>query len=120
MSKYIRTKNRIYQVESILRDNGFVKGYNVGEMAFIRKDQVIDQAETINALCDEFVWDKLIIEFRDKTHFHYENDDFIFELNESILKEGIYGAIWVTDDNGAPILKSVSKMINMEGELELL
>lgn len=26
---YIRTKNRIYKVESILRDNGFVKGYNV-------------------------------------------------------------------------------------------
>ena len=53
---YIRTKNRIYQVESILRDNGFIKGYNVGEMAFIRKDQVINQSENLEELCDEFVY----------------------------------------------------------------
>lgn len=52
---YIRTKNRIYEVESTLRDDGIIKGYNVGEMAFIRKDQVIDQSENLEDLCDEFV-----------------------------------------------------------------
>ena len=44
---YIRTKNRIYKVESTLRDNGFVKGYTVGEMEFIREDQVIKQSESL-------------------------------------------------------------------------
>ncbi len=53
---YIRTKNNIYQVESILRDNGFVKGYNVGEMAFIRKDQVINQSDNLEELCDAIVY----------------------------------------------------------------
>jgi len=51
---YIRTKNRIYEVESVLRDDGFVKGYNVGEMAFIRKEQVINQSENLEELCDAY------------------------------------------------------------------
>ena len=52
---HIRTKNRIYKVESTLRDNGFVKGYAVGEMEFIREDQVIKQSENLFGLIDEFV-----------------------------------------------------------------
>ena len=53
---YIRTKNRIYQVESTLRDNGFIKGYNVGEMAFIRKNQVIKQSEKLEDLIDNAIY----------------------------------------------------------------
>lgn len=53
---YIRTKNRIYQVESIVRDDGFVKGYNVGEMAFIRKEQVIKQSEKLEDLIDNSIY----------------------------------------------------------------
>jgi len=53
---YIRTNNRIYQVESIVRDDGFVKGYNVGEMAFIRKEQVIKQSEKLEDLIDNSIY----------------------------------------------------------------
>ena len=105
---YIRTKNRIYKVESILRDNGFVKGYNVVEMAFIRKDQVIKQSENLEELCDEFV-----------------GVDNTCENGHQLLRAipykcanfwngGVYGAVWC--ESG---LKYVAKL-NSKGELELL
>ena len=108
---YIRTKNNIYEVENILRDNRFVKGYNVGEMAFITKDQVIKQAETIEELCDEFrysnherCWGS------GKTWYDYDID---FVLNEKEMST-IKGAIWT--DRG---LIYVAKM-NDKGDLELI
>ena len=52
---YIRTKNRIYQVESTLRTHGLITGYIVGEMAVIKKDQVIGQFENLEKLCDELL-----------------------------------------------------------------
>ena len=105
---YIRTKNRIYKVESILRDNGFVKGYNVVEMAFIRKDQVIKQSENLEELCDEFV-----------------GVDNTCENGHQLLRAipykcanfwngGVYGCIWT--DKG---LIYVAKM-DSEGKLVLI
>lgn len=118
MSKYIRTKyNKILKVLDMEFACG-VKVYHT-ESGYISERLVLKEADTIEDLVDEYVWDKSIIRFRDKTHFSYENDDFIFELDESILKEGIYGAVWIVDDNGAPILKSVSRM-NEKGDLELI
>lgn len=111
--KYIRTKNSIYQVESVLRDNGFVKGYNVGEMAFIRKDQVIKQAETIEELCDEFVVVWLPTNHKDI----FGVDKYSKEIIKSCIgnnKTNVYGAIWT--DKG---LIYVAKM-NDKGELELI
>lgn len=107
---YIRTKNRIYKVESTLRDNGFVKGYNVGEMAFIRKDQVIKQAETIEELCDMFV----VIENVYGKIYHSINYTLCDDLRNDKDNEGIYGAIWT--DKG---LIYVAKM-NESGDLELI
>ena len=105
---YIRTKNRIYEVESTLRDNGFVKGYNVGEMAFIRKDQVIKQAETIEELCDEFVG-------VDKT---CQNGHQLLRAIPykcaNFWNGGVYGAIWTSKG-----LIYVAKM-NESGCLELI
>ena len=110
---YIRTKNRIYQVESVLRDNGFVKGYNVGEIAFIRKDQVINQSENIEELCDEFVIEYLtseeVIQIR-YPEFQWAKEDF-----ESNKKGTLYGAIRVSGKG----LIYVAKM-NESGELELI
>ena len=60
--KYIRTKSCIYEVESVFKEDGFVKGYNVNEMNFIRKDQVIKQADTIEELCDGFLVDDFDLE----------------------------------------------------------
>lgn len=118
---YIRTKNRIYEVESTLSDNGFVKGYNVGEMAFIRKDQVIDQSENLEELCDELVivykdccekrtyLNKGTIEDFKKNH---KNVSLSYKFDNPLFK--YYGAIWT--EKG---LIYVAKM-NEEGELVLI
>ena len=105
---YIRTKNRIYQVESILRDNGFIKGYNVGEMAFIRKDQVINQSENLEELCDEFI--------DENQHYIIQNKNLLKDIpNKCELKNHkIYGAIWTKWG-----LKYVAKM-DSEGKLVLI
>ena len=110
---YIRTKNRIYEVENILRDNGFVKGYNVGEMAFITKDQVIKQAETIEELCDEFV----VIRDGTKTNQLVRTDNI--EYLKEMMKEDkriveVKGAVWT--DKG---LKYVARLVE-DGGLELI
>ena len=111
---YIRTKNRIYQVESVLRDNGFVKGYNVGEMAFIRKDQVINQSENIEELCDEFV----LYDNQLKTYGVFDKKVITFKWiqNHSTIYNGmtIYGAIWTSKG-----LIYVAKM-DENGELKLI
>ena len=121
-SMYIRTKNCIYQVDSVLRDSGFVKGYNVGEMAFIRKDQVIDQSETIEDLSDEFV-----CEWFDKEVNRYRHVYCRFKIGQSKelyrrdiplpadVNFEIYAGIWV---NGKG-LTYVAKM-NDDGKLELI
>ena len=106
---YIRTKDGIYKVESTLRDNSIVKGYNVGEMGFIRKDQVIKQSENIEELCDRFV-------VMDKETKEVMNIVSFLEYAKlwSYCKYNIYGAIWT--DKG---LIFVAKM-NDEGDLELI
>ena len=105
---YIRTKDRIYKVENILRDNGFVKGYNVWYMAFITKDQVIKQADTIEELCDEFVG-------VDKT---CENGHQLLRAIPykcaNFWNGGVYGAIWCEFG-----LKYVAKL-NSKGEFKLI
>ena len=113
---YIRTKNKIYQVESTLRDNGFVKGYNVGYMAFITKDQVINQSENLEELCDMFVDEET------KTIFHKHNGyvinwktNMVYSLKAlSESYHSIKGAIYT--DKG---LIYVAKM-NENGDLELI
>lgn len=111
-SMYIRTKNRIYEVESVLRDNGFVKGYNVGEMAFIRKDQVINQSETIEELCDEFVCYFEI--FNRSYYFIYKNSYDELKRDVQTIQYSAYGAIWTSKG-----LIFVARM-NDKGELELI
>lgn len=124
MSKYIRTKNSIYQVESILRDNGFVKGYVVGEMAFIRNDQVIKQADTIEELCDEFVLFYNDVKqgdipipwatYEKRGIWQKERENVVKEIFKKDRKAILYGAIFT--DKG---LIYVAKM-NDKGDLELL
>lgn len=55
---YIRTKAKIYEVESeYINNEGKWIGYNIvgDDMALILRVQVINQADTIEELCDEFV-----------------------------------------------------------------
>ena len=111
---YIRTKNRIYQVESELRDNGFVKGYNVGYMAFITKDQVINQSETLEELCDEFV----LYDNQLNTYGVFDKKVITFKWLQNHLEiyKGmtIYGAIYTSKG-----LIYVAKM-DSDGKLELI
>ena len=110
---YIRTKDGIYKVESTLRDNGIVKGYNVEKMGFIIKDQVIKQSESLFELIDEFVV------IRDSTKINQlVRTDNIEYLKEMMKEEKriitIKGTIWT--DFGLKYLANV----NNDGGLELI
>lgn len=111
---YIRTKDNIYKVESTLRDNSIVKGYNVGEMGFIRKDQVINQSENIEELCDEFVG--YFECFNRSYYFIYKNsyDEVKSDVQTFSPNRSAYGAIWTSKG-----LIFVAKM-NDKGDLELI
>lgn len=104
---YIRTKNRIYEVESETYDK---QGYYIYEYEYdvILKYQVIKQADTIEELCDEFVG-------IDKT---CENGHQFLRAVPykcaNFWNGGVYGAIWT--DKG---LIYVAKM-NDKGKLELI
>ena len=110
---YIRTKNRIYKVESTLRDNGFVKGYTVGEMEFIREDQVIKQSESLFELIDEFVV------IRDNTKINQlvrtDNIKYLKDMTKDDKRIiAVKGAVWT--DWG---LKYVARLTE-DGGVELI
>ena len=101
---YIRTKNRIYQVENETCDK---QGYFIGDYDVILKKQVINQSDSIEELCDRFV-----AKTCDITQYWVES-----KLENAKMYCGveiIYGAIWT--DKG---LIYVAKM-NSKGDLELI
>ena len=105
---YIRTKNRIYQVESETFDK---QGYYIDryEEDVILKEQVIKQADTIEELCDRFVvMDKETKEVMNIVSF------LAYAKLWASCKYNIYGAIWT--DKG---LIYVVKM-DENGGLELI
>ena len=86
--KYIRTKNRIYQVESETFNK---QGYYIDryEEDVILKEQVIKQADTIEELCDRFVvMDKETKEVMNIVSF------LAYAKLWSYCKYNIYGAVW--------------------------
>ena len=104
---YIRTKNRIYKVESETCNK---QGYYIDryEEDVILKKQVIKQSENLEELCDEFVG-------IDKT---CENGHQLLRAIPYICANfwngGVYGAVWT--ERG---LIYVAKM-NEKGDLELI
>ena len=85
---YIRTKNRIYQVESETFDK---QGYYIDryEEDVILKEQVIKQADTIEELCDRFVvMDKETKEVMNIVSF------LAYAKLWASCKYNIYGSIW--------------------------
>jgi len=117
--KYIRTKDGIFEVYFV-KDNGV----NIGTKAyfetkdksfflhdFIPNEKIIKQADTIEELCDEFVW----VTPEGEHHIKPKTGDGLWYLCCDYKKgHQIYGAIWT--DKG---LIYVAKM-NDKGELELL
>ncbi len=106
--KYIRTKDGIYTLiakEPIYELNG-KKYYCVEEqISSFSEEDVIKQANTIEELCDEFVY---VASEKDRPIICYKPSVF------HKLSDNLYGAIWT--DKG---LIYVAKM-NDKGELELL
>ena len=106
MSKYIRTENGVYDTSKGIYIPS-IKMYAIGTETIYEKD-IINQANTIEELVDEFV-------------YHYKDNKPIL-VNEEQLKQlillgliqNVYGAIW--NDKG---LIYVAKL-NEKGELELL
>ena len=89
---YIRTKNRIYQVESETCDK---QGYYIGDYDVILKEQVISQFENLFELIDEFV----VIRDSTKTNQLVRTDNI--EYLKEMAKEDkriveVKGAIWTS------------------------
>lgn len=108
--KYIRTKNRIYKVESETCDKQF---YYIGDYDLLVKEQVVSQSENLFELIDEF------IVIRDSTKINQLVRTDNIEYLKEMMKEDkriieIKGAIWT--DKG---LIFVAKMSD-KGELELI
>lgn len=108
--KYIRTKNRIYKVESETYDK---QDYYIGKYYVILKEQIVNKSENPFELIDEFV----VIRDTTKITQLVRADDinYLKELMESdkrIIE--VKGAIWT--DKG---LIFVAKM-NSRGDLELI
>lgn len=107
---YIKTKNKVYQVESETYDK---QGYYVGDYDVILKEQVINQSENLFELIDEFVV------IRDNTKINQlVRTDNIEYLKEMIKEDkriiAVKGAVWT--DFG---LKYVAKLDD-KGGLELI
>ena len=109
--KYIRTKDGIYENKPLEKHLGKRRGKGF-EIVFKEQD-IIKQADTIEELCDEFVFvsDKWKIEHRCYIDL---NSAIILCKKDSVSITEIKGAIWC--DKG---LIYVAKM-NDEGVLELL
>ena len=106
--KYIRTKDgRIVEYQSDFYKTDIV----CGKDGFIFKDDILKQADTIEELCDEFVW----IDTENNHNIKPKTGDGLWCLCCDYKNgQNIYGAIWT--DKG---LIYVAKM-NDKGELELL
>ena len=109
---YIRTKNRIYQVES---ETCHKKGYYIDryEDEVILKDQVIKQSESLFELIDEFVV------IRDSTKINQLVRTDNVEYLKEMMKEdkriiAVKGAIWT--DFG---LRYVARLTE-DGGIELI
>lgn len=119
MMKYIRTNNGIYELKNNMSiENAiysmFGKFEKTNEKHLFRNGKhlgkVIDQADTIEELCDEFVLkNENVFTKPQMLEDDYNGIDLNYYKNEDI-----YGAIWT--DKG---LIYVAKM-NNKGELELI
>ena len=107
---YIRTKYGIYKVESETCNK---QGYYIDryEEDVILKDQVINQSENLEELCDEFVG---YFEVFNRSYYYIHEKSYDeFKSNAQMLGFN-YGAIWTSKG-----LIFVAKM-NDKGDLELI
>ena len=112
MSKYIRTKDGIYEPDGESFDKSYFLVKAKGGWNYLsEKEPILREADTIEELCDCFV----AVRPQPKGNDYYILHRFGF-VKENCLNgnEVVYGGIWT--DKG---LQFVAKM-NEKGELELL
>ena len=85
---------------------------------FYLKD-IVRHSEAIEDLCDAYICGDDYKEHIILSYEQMEESYWKVRLLDGDKKVIIYAAIWITGDNGEPILKSVAQM-NERGELELL
>jgi len=119
--KYIRTKDgKIIDTDRYLIGSGINKDYltfydNLKIKDFeLHKDEMLEEADTIEELCDEFVCKRKNNALNITPCLFNQDYDFDKEKEKLKIKFEIYGAIWT--DNG---LIYVAKM-NEEGVLCLI
>ena len=125
MKKYIRTKDAIYKVrkpaldEYLWEDSTYVYGHE-----HIKNSEILKEADAIEKLCDEFVFEDMdghyLCDFCEQTNIDVGSkfDELKYWFNHSKEQQykirNCYGAIWT--EKG---LIYVAKM-NEKGELDLL
>lgn len=115
---YIRTGKKYWKdiYEAIGEEELYWVVKDGKDVKLIPKCNVDKQADVIEELCDEFVLKgvDIILLNKEYTQFRFECDDSWFDITDTELRTGIYGAIWT--DKG---LICVAKM-NDKKEFELL
>ena len=79
--------------------------------------EIVNQADTVEELCDRFLLAGIDIIFLNKEHtqYHFEGDETWYDITDSELRMGIRAAIWTEQG-----LTYVTKPMNEKGEFELL
>lgn len=114
--RYIRTKNEIIDLKSdayTIEKNGDTTLFGY---PYIKKEEIVVQANTIEKLCDEFVLISPVFAYPNRLTKDRLNDLVWLKKHnsEDCKNDTAYGAIWT--DKG---LIYVAKM-NEKGDLELL
>ena len=104
---FIRTNTNIYEVEDKKYENNKLIGYFVGDMDFIKAEQVIGkETEDLEDLCDNF---SLIVDGK----ILHSSDDLLtvesYAIKHEFEKVRIYGMIWSVDRFGNIKTKVVAK-----------
>lgn len=109
MSRYIRTKDRLYELGGETRYGVDLLVRTKGCWSYLsKKEPILKEGDAIEKLFD--------------TKVKVFDDGSRIICPDISTKTGhyiLYGAIWTKGDKGEPILKSVAKM-NEKGEFELL
>ena len=113
--KYIRTN--AFEEEEIINVSNweYEDGVYFTDKYAIFETEILNQADTIEGLCDCWViiprgatCNPFVRNIKENID-HFKNDSHI-----------IYAAIWTIGEKGQPILNSVAKLNDEKGELELL
>ena len=124
---YIKTKDGVFEVATIsdepIIDFDGKPDYDDTRAVYVTTNQIfkhyygneiIEEKDDLFKIVDVWFWKESFIEFFvDNIRFTFAGDDYIFFLDETIINDGVYGAVWMKDENGVPYLKTICKMVDL-------